>query len=156
MNKNEFTHAKLLDRFTPCPFCGIDWCTILAEESVSIQRGSKADETKWKLEGNVMLVYCVHGKCANCGRMFGIVNQTIPILYHSLKCPRCGSADHMESEIETWEYEYEYDVFKFTAIFECKECGGSARRKLAHAIKELLKAKRIKLSLSGIEIEKGT
>lgn len=60
----------------------------------------------------------------------------------------------MESEIETWEYEY--DVFKFTAIFECKECGGSARRKLAHAIKELLKAKRIKLSLSGIEIEKGT
>ena len=146
-------HSRILSRAAayPCPYCGHFDCS-LPIETLRLNKISEANKLEWSVEGEVKLIYCIHRRCINCGNVFEIVNREIPMLYHSIKCQLCKSSSHMECRIILGEFGDH--SFTFTAKMECRDCGEKTFRKLAKVIKGIWRITKIKISLSGIEVEK--
>jgi DNA-directed RNA polymerase subunit M/transcription elongation factor TFIIS len=150
MDKNKLLSPKEIEATAVCHSCGSSF--VLVRETVAVSSVKDASDTSWNVEGAITLTHCIHGACINCGKVFEIVRRDIPIRYSSYTCPKCESSAYMMLRIK--EGSYSNETFQFIGILECKECGNQLSTKFRKAIKKLWQVTKIKISLTGIEVEK--
>lgn len=150
MGNKRLVSPEEIEATTVCPSCGSDH--VLVEETVALSSVRAAGDTRWDVEGAIKITHCIHGHCLSCGKMFEIIRRDIPVLYPSITCPTCESSAYMKLRIK--ELELFDETYQFTGTLECEECGSRLTAKLRKIIKELWKVTKIKISLTGVEVEK--
>ena len=149
MDKSSSKKSGTSPPFDPmqCPSCGSS--DVQMGQTVSVGKIKKISESAWQADGKVKLVRCLHGLCRNCGLVFDAIKQDIPVQFSSLRCPTCDKAKDLKGEI--LELEQTGEAYKFVAVFTCAHCG--KRKAVKKVLKYLWSIVRVKVSLTGVELE---
>jgi RNase P subunit RPR2 len=78
------------------------------------------------------------------------IRQSIPLQWDALICPRCQKPDHLKAELQ--ELDLSGSIYRFGVVLTCTAC--KKVQTFAKLLKGLWSIARIKISLTGIEIEK--
>lgn len=132
-----------------CPKCKST--TMELGESLVLESLKRADAASWLVGGQVQLLRCMHGRCCNCGMVLDAIQQAVPVRFDTLSCPRCRKSKHLRCEIN--ELELRNGAYRFSVSLNCAAC--KWMRRCGKLLKGLWSITRVKISIAGIELEKG-